>query len=405
MRISTLQMYNSTLSQINKSQSEMSDIQVQMSTGKRVNQASDDPLAMAQIIVLDQEINQLEQFQGNANFAENRLALEDSTLDAVTSSLQRIRELMISANKESLSQNDRDIIAQEMQTQLEHVTGLANTREANGEYLFSGFQSQQQPFTVNREGIYSYQGDNGSREIEIGPNARVITNHPGSEIFVNIETAGAPRVVAGVANTGTATVESRVKGAYSATPLQVKIVDEGAGPEIVASDLAGKQLFPKPGDPAFAYDSTKGAAIVVDGVEIIISDGAKTNDTFGLTFGGNQDLFTTVSNIIQVLEDPDSGTEADTVRMESLGRLLNDLDSGMNNISLQRAEIGSRLNSVDTEREVNEGLSLFDKTLRSNLRDADFATLVTELSVKQASLQASMKSFSLAQGSSLFDYI
>ena len=81
-------------------------------------------------------------------------------------------------------QRDRIIIATEMETLNEHLVGLANTRNANGEYLFSGFKSTTQPFSKNTaSGGYTYSGDANQRTLQIAENRQIADGDPGINVF------------------------------------------------------------------------------------------------------------------------------------------------------------------------------------------------------------------------------
>jgi flagellar hook-associated protein 3 FlgL len=166
-------------------QSRLNQTQMQLSTGKKILTPSDDPAAAARSIDLNQSIKQTEQYQSNINAARQRLALEDGVLQNATDILQRVNELGIQGLNAGNSPSDRIAIAVEMEELNKHLVGLANTRNANGEYLFSGFKSATQPFgkDVPNVGAYSYAGDTNSRPIQIDSDRQIADGDPGTTIF------------------------------------------------------------------------------------------------------------------------------------------------------------------------------------------------------------------------------
>ena len=66
---------------------------------------------------------------------------------------------------------------------------LANTKDANGDYLFAGFQTQTAPFSTNGSGTYTYSGDQGQRLLQVGPTRQVPVGDSGLEIFMKIADA------------------------------------------------------------------------------------------------------------------------------------------------------------------------------------------------------------------------
>lgn len=81
--------------------------------------------------------------------------------------IQRIRELTVQAGNGSLSPNDRKSISSEMKERIGQLANIANTRDASGEYIFSGFQGSTAAFGKDASGSWVYQGDEGQRVLEI----------------------------------------------------------------------------------------------------------------------------------------------------------------------------------------------------------------------------------------------
>ena len=163
MRISTSWAQHTAVNSMLDQQLKLQQTQMQLSTGKKLLTPSDDPAAAARGIDLNQGIKQTEQYQSNINAARQRLSLEDGVLQNAVSVLHKIKELGIQGLNDTNSPSDRIIIATEMKSLNEHLVGLANTRNANGEYLFSGFKSATQPFSKNTaSGGYNYDGGSKS---------------------------------------------------------------------------------------------------------------------------------------------------------------------------------------------------------------------------------------------------
>jgi len=93
IRISSQQIFSSGISRLQDLNASLQQTSQQVSTGKRVNQPSDDPVAAARILKLDQEVARIEQFQRNAGLAENRLQEEENAISSMLDVVQRVREL------------------------------------------------------------------------------------------------------------------------------------------------------------------------------------------------------------------------------------------------------------------------------------------------------------------------
>lgn len=189
MRIATAQIFQTGVKAMLDLEAQLSKTQQQLATGRRVVDPADDPSATVQTLELERMRALTDQYQRNGTRADARLGLEETTLDGATNLLQRVRELAVRANNDSLGAGERNAIATEVRLQLDGLLALANTRDANDEYLFAGYQTATQPFVDNGGGSYSYQGDQGQRFLQIGSSRQVAVGDPGSDVFMNIPTS------------------------------------------------------------------------------------------------------------------------------------------------------------------------------------------------------------------------
>ncbi len=209
MRVSTAYIFDQNLSAMLNKQAELGKTQLQVSTGNRILNPSDDPAGSVQILNLQREVSLSEQYLSNATKAENKQSREEGVLDSATSMLQRIRELAVQGLNATNTQADKQAVAIEIKQLNEQLLALANTRDSNGDYLFSGFKSNTQPYgTINGD----YQGDEGQRNIKVGEGVLIETNDPGNRVFeaplisTTTTTTLTPVVTANVANTGDSSV-------------------------------------------------------------------------------------------------------------------------------------------------------------------------------------------------------
>ena len=210
MRVSTTYLHTQGVRNILEQQAKLIDAQNQASQGVKITSPSEDPGAFARIMSLDEVIAQMTQYEENSNYATQRLNLEDSTLESVTNVLIRVKELSVqAANIGTYGGDEQRIIAGEMREKLQELLGYANTRDASGEYVFSGFQSAVEAFTRDANGNYIYNGDQGHLDLQIANNRRVMTNDSGSDIFQMIRTGnGEFAVDANSTNGGTAKIST-----------------------------------------------------------------------------------------------------------------------------------------------------------------------------------------------------
>lgn len=184
MRVSTSMLFRNGLNAIQQQQSGLATTQQQVATGKRLLSPSDDPVGAQRLLDLQKSLGLNQRYQQNADRAAQRLAMEEHALDGVVSALQRVRELAIQGNNDTQTVADRRAIAIELAARLEELVGLGNTRDANGEFLFSGNASHTQPFVQGAGGSIVYNGDDGARQLPVGPSYQVAVGDAGNDVFM-----------------------------------------------------------------------------------------------------------------------------------------------------------------------------------------------------------------------------
>ena len=413
MPLSTTMFQNLAVQAMLDSQAKLSKTQLQVSTGRRILSPADDPSASAQILELSQGKSMAGQYQENGNVATARLQLEEGILANVTNVLQRINELTVQANNATQSNEARRGIASELQERVEELLGLANTQDANGEHIFAGFKGDTVPFTRNASGGFQYSGDSGQRFLQVGPARQIAIGDSGLDTFVSIRNGnGIFRTDANNANTGDAVIDAgfvsgtyvppaagavppryeiRVTQALPTNPITYEVVDVGSGASVVAAGTA--------------YVSGSTINITGTGINVALTGTPANGDVFEITTSTDQDIFTTVQNLVNTL-NTQVDNPADRGQLNTdVGRALSEVSLAIGNILDIRASIGGRLNAVDTQQAVSADVELQVEERLSQLRDLDFAEAISRLNLEVTALQAAQQSFVKIQGLSLFNFL
>ena len=190
MRIGTLHMFRQGVNSILDQQTRLLKTQNQLAVGKRIVNPSDDPTGSAQLIGLSETTKTTAQFQRNILAARTRLELQDSALGFVGDALQRVRELTVAGLNDTNGADERIAIAAEVRQLAGHVMGLANRKDGNGQYMFAGFQVLTVPFSETAPGVFSFAGDQGQRQIQIGPGRQLADGDSGQAVFMDIADGG-----------------------------------------------------------------------------------------------------------------------------------------------------------------------------------------------------------------------
>lgn len=396
MRVSTSWMQQQSVNTMMERQGDLSDIQTQMGTGKRINQPSDDPVGAARAVELTHLGADTAQYQRNITSANARLGLEDQTLDSVNSVLGRVRTLLLQGMNATQTDESRSDIAAEMVQLRGQLLGMANSKDSQGDYLFAGNRTGTAPFASLGGGV-SYVGDAGQRMVAAGPGLQVATGDPGSAIFMDVATGnGRFAVAAGAANAGSA-----VAGASSVSDAAAW---DGGSYQIVFTAADAYEI--RDGGGALVdsgtYDAQKGGTVAFKGVQVAFSGEPAAGDSFAVAPSTAQDMFTTLDNIIATLRQPDGGGPA---MQNALNGELANLDQAIGSVIEARAGVGARMNALSQQASLNDDLTLQYKTALSDVQDLDYYDAVSRLSLQSSSLQAAQMTFSRLQNMSLFDYL
>ena len=183
MRISTQMMYEQNMRGITDSQSRWLSYGEQMSTGKRVNRPSDDPIAASQAIVLSQSQSQNSQFALARTFATQKVSLEDNVLTQVNTAISSVREKLVYASNGTLSDDDRLSLATDIQGIRDQLMNLANTTDGNGRFIFAGYKTESAPFDAVT-GDYNGGAEAITQQVDTARNMTI--SHTGQQIFESI---------------------------------------------------------------------------------------------------------------------------------------------------------------------------------------------------------------------------
>lgn len=191
MRVSSNSQYMLGTFALQRQQSRLVQLQEQLSTMKRVNKPSDDPVASAQILNTSQTQGVSQQFSTNAQTVQDRLQLSDTTLLSASNLISSMKTLAVQAGNGSLTVADRQAIQAQFREQVQDFVGLANGTDNSGNYMYAGTRTGQQPYVLNlTNGIdIQYQGDTGRSEVQVSASRSLAVTDPGSDVFGSTTTS------------------------------------------------------------------------------------------------------------------------------------------------------------------------------------------------------------------------
>lgn len=412
MRISTHQAFLAGLQGLLEGQANVTRLQEQIATGKRVDTPGDDPVAAPQIIALKRQIELINQYKKNADTATNRLQLEETTLGSIENTLQGVRQLAIQAGDGALDQNGREAIAAELQQRVEELLGLVNTRGVDSEYLFSGYQADTQPFVRNASGGFSYRGDEGQLFLPVATDLNLAVNDSGKALFMGIPIPNDFTMQADPGNGGSAVAQNAAvinqadfdafypddavitfSVAGGTTTYSVTRVSDGAA-------ISGGT----PPQPLTNMAYTPGEAIAFEGMQLEITGTPADGDVFTAVHANPQKL-----DMLGIVDRLAQGLVAPGTSPAEYGELISDalisLDNVLSSINRTVAQIGSRLNTIESVQEANADIKLMSQNTLSKVEDLDFTEAISQLTQGTFILQAAQQSYAAISNLSLFNFI
>jgi len=397
MRITNSSIQTQFLAAINQMQANLAQTQNQISLGRSFTTPSQNPVAAGSVNSYSLALAQSQQFDRNANVAQNRLGLEDNALSQFQTALQSIRDLALQANNATQTDQDRAAIASQVQQIRDTLLSIANSQDGNGEYLFAGYSSKTQPFALTATGA-TYAGDQGQRQLQIAVGRTVADSDNGSVVFDQLKTGnGTFEVSAAAANTGS--------GVIGATTVTDPTAYDGGTYSINFTTPTSYEVRDASNALVSSGTYASGQAISFNGVQVTLTGAPAANDSFTLSRSGTQNIFATVQNLLGAL-NAGTGSAAGTAKLNNaIGTAINNIDRALDQSNNVRAAVGARLNSIDAQAQLGGNQQLQLKSMISQLQDLDYAAALTSLSQQQTSLSAAMQSYTLTQGLSLFKYL
>jgi flagellar hook-associated protein 3 FlgL len=407
MRISTGQLYDRSIKAVLDNQGDLSDVQSQLSSGKKILRPSDDPVGAAQVIRLTEEVDLIAQYKRNSNILTNSLEQEETVLSSINTAVNRARTLMVQAGNGVLNRDDRSAISIEMAQIRDQVFDLMNTRNAGGEYIFAGYQSESPAFELNQSATgnkYTFAGDSGASEIKISNTVSIQMNNSGKEVFEDVLARLKSSVTA---SSGVTSVTSNITQQTSFDIFHQDNYDAvtSANNVFQLSILAGSQVqvtHVASGNIVDTIDFASGVPFTFKGISFNIEGSVGDTVDFQLNTPEKANIAETLNDFVIALNDKN-------IDQSSFDQALNDAligsDNALASIANATSAIGGRLNVKQSVYESNLDLEITLKSARSNIEDVDYAEAVSELSKQETALQAAQATFSRVTGTSLFDYI
>jgi flagellar hook-associated protein 3 FlgL len=402
MRLSTANLFDTSIANLQRRQNALQDQQQQLTSGKRIALASDDPTGAARAERALASIGRVEANQRALEASRNSMTLAESALGDANELLQQARETMISAGNASYSDAERKSLANKLQGIRDQLLAIANRPDGAGGYLFSGQGSSSPPF-LDQAGGVAYVGVSGNIQTGNLDNFQLTVDgrgaweqaRSGNGSFVteaNPNSIDPTQASRGWIDSGRVTnpplltgqnYRIDIAGTAPAQTYAVTNTDTGAG-------VAGGPFTP-------------GQSIAFDGLAVAITGAPADGDNFSIAPATSSlKVFDVLDRAIDELETP-LRTSAQ-IQQSNAGR-LRDIDAVMGNLQNVRSQVGERLNNLDGTETRLAALKQYSTEEKSAAEDLDMVQAISDFQNQQAGYDTALKTYALVQRMSLFQYI
>ena len=393
MRVSTLGFQTDASNQMQSLEAEITQTQTELSTGIALQNAADNPAAMAQVTTLDAQISASQQYQTNGSALNSNLQMAEQSLSDATTTMQSARDLAVEANNAALTPSQRQDISTQLQQLLQQMVSTANSTDSNGNFLFSGETNTTQPFSQTGSSV-AYNGSTSVSQVQISSNQRISSGDSGANVFMNIPGGnGTFTTAVGAANTGTATIDTgTVTNASQWVPDTYTITFTDAT-DYTVTNSAG---------PVTSGTYTSPGTITFNGISTTVTGTPAAGDTFTVAPAGTSSAFSTISNLITALNNPNLSSAQLT---SQVGTTLEQMDAAVSNFSNVSASVGARINAITASGTTATASQTAMTGQVTSLQDVDYAAATTQLSTQELALQAAQESYASIAKMSLFSYL
>lgn len=183
MRLSTSMIYQQNVNGVLNGQSIWQKAGEQLSSGKRVVNPSDDPIASSQSVMIGQAQAETAQYKLARTFSRQNMSLELTTVDSLVTAITSASTEVLSAGGVR-SNDDRNTIASVLEGLKSQLLNLANTTDGNGNYIFAGYETGSKPYVKDATtGTVSYVGGQTAISQQVDANRTMTVSHIGSQVF------------------------------------------------------------------------------------------------------------------------------------------------------------------------------------------------------------------------------
>lgn len=424
MRISTGMQYKSHLNYLQTANSKVDEASTRYNTGKLFQTAGENPSGMASTIKYTADISAYNQYKVNAGIVSDSLSHEETALGQIWDSLSGIKTRLIQAVNGTLDDGGRSALAEDIKQTQAQIFDLMNTKNAEGQYIFSGAQSDQPTYVLTTDGKYQCQADGSNKYVLVSPTIKLQTTDSGLNIFENQNLANdftaSGYDTSKITHAGVKDYDqfnTFFKNHYSYTdananefkieftsPTEWKMVDKDGN---AVNDVSGNPIT----------GEVKDGKIEVQGMSFTLSTDADkqpaAGDSITITLDKPEqdNILNQLTDMINMLNVPQDEWANQNPPMSSdsitqaISKMQQNVELAMTQVDSYRGMVGARAANIDAIIKSNETMSDIKSEAKANVSEVDAFTAVSDLLMTQNALEVARQSYQVVHSSTLFDYM
>jgi len=418
MSIGTPRLHQQNVELFAKLNQEMKSIQAQVGSGRADLKLSENLHEIAKLNAAEEKISETNQFMENSKRAKTELEFLDVALDRLQNLTVNLQELAVESANDTFSKKERENFINDVKMLKKEMLDVANQQDSFGNSLFGGLAGVEKPFKIDSSGKVSYQGSALAREVQVSPSLHVRQNFPGNAIFENINSGNTKISVFAVIDDFVESLKSDLNSGNSSNLFSdgnsVDLVFPSSGSEAkiefnlntggavnkISSTIYGNDFSPI----ITQINNISGvSASLVEGNRIRVQS---TTDNMQLTDLAISD-YDPVKSYVGVIKDTSSSTVIEKITENRLqnGSISTKINDIFDTFSTARAEVGASSRRAQENETASQDILLTLEENVSDIRDADLASLLTQLEFLMTNKEAAQATFTRITSKSLFDFL
>ncbi len=396
MRMSTASAFDNGIDTLVRRQAELSDAQARLASGKRIARASDDPSGAARAEHALAGILRSDTSQRAVDASRIAISQTESAMADAGTLLQQAREALVSAGNATYTDAQRKTVSAQLQSIRDQLLDVANRSDGAGSYLFGGQGATQKPF-VDAAGGVRFAATAGISSTEQTTGLPLTTD--GSASWMAARTGN------GVFETraGATVTNAQIDNGQVSDPTLLTGANYTLQFSVAGSVTTYAVLMNGAATAVTAAPYVSGQAINVDGMTFSVSGTPANGDSFDVVPStATLSVFDVLDKAIADLAKP--GRNGTQIAQSNSDNLRN-IDSVMGTMQAARSMAGAVLNRIDSETDRLASQKLTSQTERSKAEDLDMVEAISSFQNKQSGYDAALKSYSMVQRLSLFQYL